>query len=968
MINMDTNVIINSNHPLTPEPIVISRESIFELDIKQHHFSYENMKSRVSKHSKNFLKFALHNARSLCSNVDNYRLLFENSGLDMLGLVETWLKSSVSNKSVELSGYVLVRSDRKLVNRNRGGGVAFYLKKNLRYSILAKSEANSEIDYLFLKLPKANLVCGIVYKPPDVSVCKLRTVFEIIAELVATEPNVLLMGDFNVNILDSNSSKCRFMVDQLNTLSFKIVNSSPTRHLPGCTPSLIDLIMGNCTQNVNNVYQSSVGGISDHDLICIDYKFKNAKTPPENYWYRDYDKINVDCFLRDLLECNLTAIYSFSNVNEKLDYFNNILLSLINRHAPLTRKFIRDPSSPWINGHVHRMFNNRANAYECWRRDKNNPQKWNNFVKLRNITNRTVKNTKREYFASQLNAFLPAKKLWTNIKRLGLKHSNTKVGGGDVTATSLNRFFVSHYVPSSFLENVHADEVPAGFSFRGVTSNEILEVFAAASCDSIGTDLIPLSILKKSLSVTLPYITDIFNFCITTSEFPNSWKMAKIIPIGKIDNPVTEKDYRPISILCALSKILESILSKQLNEYLNNHNLLCSLQSGYRKNCSTITALIKIEDDIRSSLDKRMVTVMALLDFSKAFDSIDHWKLCNKLVNLFNFDRASVNLIKAYLSGRSQYVDFNNTVSENVQVLSGVPQGSILGPLLFSMYINDMPTVLTNCTFHLYADDCQLYISGNLNKISEMVSLINRDIENVLKWCQTNGLILNTKKTQTIIFRSKRADVSDAPLVKVGSDNITYSNTIKNLGIVMDCNFNWNAQVNAVCSKVYRALHSLVVLRHSTPQHIRLQLAKSLIIPLFLYGDVLFSLSSQSNTRKLNLVFNAVTRYVYNLRKYDHISNYSNLILGCNFTNYMKLRICTQAFKILNESPAYLQNFFNYSRSSRSNVLIIPRCFSNFLSNSFRYRSIREWNNLPRECKAARTFSKFKHLCSYYFK
>lgn len=186
-----------------------------------------------------------------------------------------------------------------------------------------------------------------------------------------------------------------------------------------------------------------------------------------------------------------------------------------------------------------------------------------------------------------------------------MKQTNTTIGGGDVCADSLNTFFVSHNVPISFNPNNNSSELEPNFSFRSVNNDEVLKEFISASCDAIGVDNIPLKILKMSLCVTLPYITDIFNFCIITCEFPIDWKVAKVIPIGKIENPVSVNDYRPISILPALSKVFESILTNQLNEYLSQENLLCPLQSGYRKTCSTVTALIKIENDIKEALDKK---------------------------------------------------------------------------------------------------------------------------------------------------------------------------------------------------------------------------------------------------------------------------------------------------------------------------------------------------------------------------
>lgn len=965
----DANVLLNCDFSPSffPSHPALSHEQINEKGVNLHHLDYTQTKSLIERFSRNFLKIGVHNARSLTKNIDNYRTLLENSELTVLAISESWLKPSITNKFVELQGYKIIRSDRCNKKKKRGGGVAFYVKSNVKFSVICKSDRDCDVDYLFIKLSLAKLVCGVVYKPPEISVSKLESVFNKISELYSTEANILVMGDFNVNMLLYDSPKTRCLVEHLNSLSFKLIDTWPTCHKSGCQSSVLDLVSGNCTGNISNVYQSSVGGISDHDLVCVDYRFKNSKAKPVEYWARDYQKINTDSFLSDLRNCCFDRIYYCSDVNEKLTCFNEMLFSTIDRHAPLKKKVARDPSYPWINNYINRMFKNRSEAYECWKKDKNNTRKWKNFTCLRNLTNREIKRVKREYFTSQLNADLPAKTLWKNIKRLGLTQTNTRMGGGDVNATTLNNYFVSHYTPVSFVENSDSTESHSEFSFRGVTCNEVLEEFATASCDSIGDDLIPLNILKISLPVTLPLITNLMNYCITCCEFPEAWKVAKVIPIEKVDNPTTENEFRPISILCALSKIFESILSKQLKEYLSNNNLLCPLQSGYRKSCSTVTALIKVENDIREALDKKMVTAMALLDFSKAFDTISHSLLCDKLKHNFKLDSLSVGLLNSYLSRRSQYVYFNNTTSDRIFVPCGVPQGSILGPLLFSMYINDLPLMLNYFKFHLYADDCQLYLSDSMSNLAHTIMKINSDIQRVLDWCKINGLVLNSKKTQAIIFCNQRTRITCAPKIKVGSDQIEYSDTVKNLGLIMDSKMSWKDQVNAVCNKVYKALHSLVAVRSSTPQHIRLLLARSLIVPIFDYGDVLYSLVSKMNLRKLQRAFNTVTRYVFNLSKYDHISGYANAILGVNFTSHLKLRVCTQTFKILNDPPVYLNNFFSYARSMRGPLLIVPRCSSCGLKDSFRHRAISAWNQLPRTCRCERNYNSFKNSVSSYF-
>lgn len=928
------------------------------------------MKRFIEKPSRNYIKIAFHNVRSIVKNIDYYRTFFQNSKLMVLGIVESWLKSSITNKSVELYGYKIIRSDRLLDNKKRGGGVAFYLNSKAKYKVLAKSDAGDEIDYLFVKLIHSKLVCGIVYRPPDARYSKLNSVLELALEIGATEPYFMLMGDFNINLSDTVSSVTKNLIEMVKSMSVKILPLSPTCHKQGCSSSFIDYAIGNCTANVSNIFQSSLGGISDHDLICFDYRVKVPHQPPTTYFTREYHKINTASFVADLQRQSFDNIYYCTSVDGKLKTLNDILYSVIDYHAPLKMKTTSDPSAPWINPSVKHLFRKRSEAYDRWKRDKSSTVKWNAFARLRNKSNRAVKQSKYTYYSRLLNPSLSSNKLWENIKRLGLSKTPNRTGGGDVcniTADSLNQFFVSNQVPFTFDEQLLANSSSSSFSFRNVTNEEVLIEFNSASNDSIGFDQLPLNILKKALVVILPTITNLYNYIITTSTFPQLWKIARVVPIGKIENPSSHKDYRPISILPAISKIFESLLAKQLNDYLTRNALLSPLQSGYRKNCSTTTALIKIENDIKSALDKRNLSILVLLDFSKAFDSINHKLLFQKLSSLFHLDSTSVNLLSSYLTGRSQFVEFNNSKSELLAVENGVPQGSVLGPLLFTMYINDLPGNLDYCTYHLYADDVQLYLSGEIESLHNIVRCINSDISKIFAWSVANGLQLNANKTQAIIFKNRSVNIRLAPSIMVGDTEIAYSDVVKNLGILMDSHLDWKAQINSVTKKVFFGLHSLVQLKECTPKHIRLKLAQSLLIPLFNYADVLYTSTSCNNSRKLQLAFNAVTRYVYNIPRFQQIGINHKGILGCTYENYTKLRVCTQTYKILNEGPEYLHNFFSLLRSSRSRNLKLARCRTEIYKCSFHQRAVRLWNELPMNCKEAVTYVNFKHQCKLLF-
>jgi retron-type reverse transcriptase len=224
----------------------------------------------------------------------------------------------------------------------------------------------------------------------------------------------------------------------------------------------------------------------------------------------------------------------------------------------------------------------------------------------------------------------------------------------------------------------------------------------------LGADGIPISFVRLSFPVTLKYLAHIVNTALTKSIFPKAWKMAYLLPVGKISRPVELHDYRPISILPCLSKVLEKITKNQILTHIDKFNLLHRFQSGFREGHSTTTALAKIIDDFSSYVANGMVSLLVLLDFSKAFDSVDHGILLDKLFKQFNFSSPSIRLLASYLTDRYQIVKLNEKLSEPSCLISGVPQGSILGPILFSMFINDIANSLTSVKFHLFADDVQI--------------------------------------------------------------------------------------------------------------------------------------------------------------------------------------------------------------------------------------------------------------------
>lgn len=341
--------------------------------------------------------------------------------------------------------------------------------------------------------------------------------------------------------------------------------------------------------------------------------------------------------------------------------------------------------------------------------------------------------------------------------------------------------------------------------------------------NACGSDYITIEMIKKIITVILPIIIHIVNHSLTTGTFPSQWKYAIIKPIPKKSSPKQMQDLRPISILPALSKVLEIIVHKQVTNHLQIHNLLNEYQSGFRHVHSTMTTLLKVTDYIKRSIDIGQITISALIDFSKAFDTVDLDILITKL-QTYNFAPITRQWFCNYLYKRYQQVRTKQDTSKWLEVQQGVSQGSVLGPLLFCIYINDISSCLTQCKYHLYADDLQIYIAVRPLEINEAVHKINQELQHLTAWSSKHNLQINPDKTQCIIFgtqkQTKMINLEKLSQIHINAVPIKLLECVKSLGVYMDRNLTWNEHVSHICKKVYCSLHSLKRLKNFLPENL----------------------------------------------------------------------------------------------------------------------------------------------------
>lgn len=887
------------------------------------------------------------NAQSLLPKIDEFVHAFENSLVDVICVSETWLKPHVSDNLVAVKGYRCFRNDR---SGRIGGGVAVYIKSHFKSRVVSVSDAHSETEYIFLETLIGSQKCliGAVYNPPRCF--NLDPISNAIASINHQYAHVIMCGDFNIDLLRPGSVKDLF-VNTMSSLGLSTINSSPT-HFTRTSSTLLDLIIVENTELVKFFNQISAPNFSKHDLVFLIYDLELDDNLVNTFTYRDFKNIDLTGLSLEASGLNWSLLFDCASVDEMVDLFEQSIMYLFDKYVPLKTINVIDQSRPWLTQRILNLINQRNNAYSRWKRFRSNDC-WHFFKLLRNHVNQEIRSSKRAYYCSKFHVKLPTKQLWSNLRDIGIGKCNIHQITRD--PNELNREFLSHFNQSSVSNNDSAssnnNNPSNAFSFINVTHAEILTAFAQIKSNAIGLDDMCPKFIRLILPYVLPYIAHIFNSIITSSVFPSSWKFAKIFPIPKSSSNL---EYRPISILPYLSKVFERILHNQVAYFLDCNNCLSVYQSGFRQKHSCTSAIIKISDDIRQALKADMITVLVLLDFSKAFDKVDHVILVNKLRSQFNFSTNACKLIESYLSNRYQAVYCNHDLSDFLPVFSGVPQGSILGPLLFSLFINDICNVIKYCKYHLYADDFQLYFSQPRSLISVIGDTINAELTRVHSWALDNGLLLNTSKSNAIIVSKNAVEPQDRPNLSLNNEVINYSNTLRNLGIIFNESLTWCDHVDVVVRKIYATLRGLSASASYTPLETRRFIVKALIVPLITFGCEVFCSLDSMSMRKLNLAYNSAIRYAYRLRRFDHISPYSSSILGCTLQTYLNMKVILFLRNvIIFRKPRYLFEKLNFLQSSRTLNLVIPRFCNLVTERQFFVRSARLWNALPLDLKRA---------------
>lgn len=929
----------------------------------------------MSNMSQNKFKLGHLNTRSLVASFGDVSNLITANCFDVFAVSESWLNVNVSDNILHVPGYRVIRKDRE----GRGGGLVAYIHARYEYEEVDINIENSGIVeqlWINIRYKKMSLLVGIVYRPPQNNVTDCIEVFDnVLSRIVPIYDKIIVTGDVNINLFNL----CNPLSQCFNSYGFSQVVDEPTR-ITQHSATLLDPIFISDMELFCNSGTLNADIISDHRLVFCNLNITVKRSKQKMYTFRDFKNFEHESFMTDLNITPWQNILYLNNIDEKVNFLTENIIRLFDIHAPIRTVRINKPHAPWLTDVIKHIMKVRDRAFDKYKKSRTQAN-WENYKELRNFTTAAIKREKAAYL--NYSDERDSNQLWKRLKAMSIQSkSKPSLPENLQNFTEINEYFskvynndkadyniVNRYLTSKFKEN-------AQFTFTLVSPEEIKDVILHLKSNACGVDKISLQMLKLCMPVILVYITHIINLCLEQGKFPDYWKNAVICPIPKISSPLEYKDLRPISLLSVLSKILEKVVYLQLNYFFNQHKIFPINQSGFRRQHSTTTALLNISDNIIGGLDQSLATALVLLDFSKAFDTVDHDLLCAKL-QYYGIEKKALMFFQSYLSNRYQMVRTNLGISQPEPIPSGVPQGSILGPLLFLVYTFDLYTKVENCNIQSYADDTQVYLKFDPTKYHIAADKINKDLANISQYCREHKLKLNSNKTVTMLFcsRSHYEYLKMNLRLKIDDQQLSFESHAKNLGIIFDEKFRYIEHVNNLLRKSYVCLKLLYANKSILNYKVRKKLCETMVMPIFYYCDIVYYPCLDKSTKnRLQKVQNTCCRFVHNLRKFDHISDKFKQLNWLNIHNTWLYHLLVFVQRLLiTSTPDYLKNKLVprreiHGRTIRdNNMLTMPQHSSAIFQRSFSYTAVHHYNMLNITIKSYSLVKFKKELKSYLF-
>ena len=926
------------------------------------------------------------NLDGLSNKTAELEMLVNEENPDLVFLTETKCNPEILNSTLfNTECYTVVRKDRPVQNAP-GGGIAILVKKNL---VVTEDPVSSLVDHdaqesvwCEVRCRKGkDLVLGSIYRTPSSPAENNDRICDLLklSEELTKEKQLLVCGDFNFgnimweeNRVVNGSQGHGQALNFLETVNdnFWTQNATEWTHLrEDNNPSRLDLVLTRTDSEVEDIRYLAPLGLSKHAVICFtltaDSRPKEHQRLSPKLNYHKADKVKM----RELFgQVNWEEAFANKGVNEKWDIFIDNYNRIVKICVPTYKNRPGCIKPKWMNRRVETLIRKKQEAWRKYRKRKNAPHR-EQYNSARNMVTREVRTAKYEYekrvaedatrntrhFWAYVRSKTTAKETITRLKT----HEGDVTEDDDKIANEMNMAFNGVYVR----EDADRPTVDPDLVFQGPKLQEIVitregvrkKLKGLDGNKAHGPDGVSPLVLKECSETLCDPILDIFKTSLESGNVPNDWRIANISPIHKKGSKIEPLNYRPVSLTSVLSKVIESIIRENIVEHLNGNNLITEVQHGFRSNRSCLTNMLCYLDDLVNAVDGGMCVDINYLDCEKAFDRVPHHRLLTKL-KAMGIDGGILRWIRNFLGERHHRVKIRNTTSDWLPVVSGVPQGSVMGPVLFLIYINDLVKNLESAA-SLFADDAKIY---RTIKTEADIDALKRDMERLDEWSKKWLLSFNVDKCKTmhVGHHNRRADyhLNQRQLQKTTQE--------PDLGIIVSANLKSSMHVSKVAAKANSRLG--IIKRNFTvlSKDILMPLYLSLVRPILDYGAQAWSPYLLHDIRSLERVQRRASKLVPELSHLPYEERCKHLGLQTLQNRRMRGDMI-ETYKLIHgfEDIPYTKFFQRNTNNLRGHSLKLSKpdhWRTTLKGNWFAIRVIDPWNALLESVVTAPTIATFK--------
>ena len=904
------------------------------------------------------LKIININFQSIKNKIAELGNFISVSDPDILIGTETWLNQTITDNEIFPPGYSLLRKDRQ----DGYGGVLLAIKSDMIHEPIATP---IQLEMTATKIHLNNnkhIIIAAIYRPPNSDLQYIDDMCNTIEDLTSRHKNSVLWVGGDLNLPDINWPDCtiqghsypvdinkRFL-DMLLTTHTEQMITTPTRQ-----NNILDIFITNRPSLTSQCH--TIPGLGDHHAISIHSSAQARRAKPIrrkiHLWrHADIDKLKQDA---STFTTSFTETFTInSSIHTMWDIKSN-LTELHEQHIPskfTTTRF----HQPWITTEIKRITRRKQRAYN---RCTNKPITSREHRKYKELQKQTKELCKSAYNTYINNLISPdnstnPKRLYSYIKnqrkdQSGIQQLQDK--DGFIRSDSLTKAnILNQHFQSVFTQNEDISTIPD----KGISPHPLMQHITITPTGihkllctlkehkATGPDHIPTKLLKTLADELTPIFTLFFQASLKQGTIPIDWTTANVVPIFKKGDRLQPINYRPISLTSITCKMLEHIITSNIMQHLDSHNILHDAQHGFRKHRSTETQLIQLIDNLAHNIDNRIQTDAILLDFQKAFDKVPHHRLLYKL-KYYGISPQALNWVHSFLTNRTQQVLLEGNMSSSINVTSGVPQGSVLGPLLFLIYINDLPDYIqNNSTVKLFADDTIIY--HPINNQQDSIAL-QEDLDSLQRWESDWLMHFHPQKCQTMHITNKRNIIQST--YTIHNHKLQTTNTAKYLGIHIHSTLNWNTHINKTAQRANTTSAFLHRNIRTCPRKTKHLAYTTLVRPILEYASIIWDPHTASNINKLETVQRRSARHI--MHNYSRHASVTTMLQHLDLPTLQQRRQHSKIIMLyrITHKLASIPTATYIAPSTRNTQhYILPYARTHVFKTSFFPSTIKIWNNL----------------------